>query len=82
MGVGVVASLVSIICAIAVEVVRIHWPLLGVNVLLYQSTFSVDIPVGVMAPQLFIQGAAECLTLITGIYSDVYLVCVYVECYW
>ena len=73
MGVGVVASLVSIFCAIAVEVVRIHWPLLGVNVLLYQTTFSVNIPVGVMAPQLFIQGAAECLTLITGVCSDVYL---------
>ena len=72
MGVGVVASLISIICAITIEAVRIHrfesGTSLGINVLLYQSIFSVDISVGVMAPQLFIQGAAECLTLITGIH--------------
>jgi len=70
MGVGVVASFISIVCAITVEAIRIHQfdsgSSLGVNILLYQHTFFVDIPVGVMAPQLFIQGAAECLTLITG----------------
>ena len=57
---------------ITIEAVRIHHfesgvPL-GIKVLLYQSMFSVNIPIGVMAPQLFIQGAAECLILIMGIY--------------
>jgi len=71
MGVGVVTSFVSITCAITVEAVRVYHfesgAPLGINKLPYRSFFSADISVGVMAPQLFIQGAAECLTLVTGI---------------
>jgi len=87
MGVGVIASLISIICAISVEAVRIHHfnpgSQLGINVLQYQSIFSVDISVGAMVPQLVIQATAECLTLITGMQNLLYVcICCVCACYY
>ena len=66
-------SFISISCAIVVEAIRFHTfqhnsnsDQLDINVFHYSKVFSVNIPVGIMAPQLFAFAVAECLTLITS----------------
>jgi len=90
MGVGMVASLCSIGCAIVVEVFRYnslpsHFEINHFDAI---KVFSATISVGVMVPSFFIQAIAECLTLITSKLHDKWvsylsigwtLVC---NCYW
>ena len=71
-GAGMFFSCISILCAIIVEATRYHvfehssTSQLNINVFQYFQVFSVSIPVGAMAPQLWAQAVAECLTLVTS----------------
>ena len=69
-GTGMLTSLISISCALIVEVVRYSklssQQLLEVNLFGKEGVVSAPISVGVMAPQYFFQGVAECLALITS----------------
>ena len=69
-GIGMLTSLISISCALIVEVVRYSklssQQLLEVNIFSKEGVVSAPVSVGVMAPQYFFQGVAECLALITS----------------
>ena len=71
-GAGMFFSCISILCAIIVEATRYHvfehssTSQVNINVFQYFQVFSVSIPVEVMAPQLWAQAVAECLTLVTS----------------
>ena len=68
---GMIFSLISVICAIIVEVIRYitlysQDSVIQVNVFHYEQMVSVPIPVGVMTPQFFFQAVAECLAIPSG----------------
>ena len=72
-GIGMCAGLISIICALITEAIRLHRfmsvkskSVIHINKLRFINLFAINYPVGIMTLQFIVQAIAECLVLITS----------------